>query len=639
MIHAVSPAAYKVILDENVHCLPSTTTLKKVTRRVNSMTSVDNSAYLQLRVSKLNEPDRTVTLIIDEIYIAKRVEYSGGGVQGLTADGSTLLCFMVKSFASKYKDIVAIYPMDKLTATTLFDCYNDVMSLLRRVVAILVDNAANNRKFFVDCLCNGNLAPSILDPVIGHPVFLLFDPVHTIKNVYNNFQSRKVFECPPMARNLPTGCTADFSHVVDLFQHESTMSLKKAHRLTPATLQPRSIEKTSVKLAVSLFCESTRDALQYYATHKGRTSWGTTADFITLLLKLWNVLNVKTRTKGKHKRDYTMNPVRSSLDWKLDFLREFADFLLAWETSGKRGLSKETFLVLRHTGRALSECASFLLDRRKFNFVLLGHLQSDAIESQFGWLRQLAGANYYISMRQVLEGDRKIRALSLLKYSHLSLTDIDAALPAESDPAHPASSVDSVADSLANSISFSVSPSSNDANIVFYVSGAIARSAIRTMKCDSCRDSLTDPNALPTFELDELLGTSDCCVASFLDTINRGGLMRPSDYTFLLCVHCWRVFEEVQTSPDLMSKFLAATCHRSLFMSVIDRLTSSNICGEDMIGDNFCFKGHDPWRLVVHRFFNCVCKNLVRQLTYTATPQSQQSKRRKIDKLQSTVRV
>ena len=58
---------------------------------------------------------------------------------------------MVKSLANKYKDIVAIYPMDKLTAVKLFDCYNEVMSLLRRnamnVVAILVDNAATNRKF------------------------------------------------------------------------------------------------------------------------------------------------------------------------------------------------------------------------------------------------------------------------------------------------------------------------------------------------------------------------------------------------------------------------------------------------------------------------------------------------------------
>jgi len=161
MIHAASPAAYQVLWDENVLCLPSTKTVKKVTRRLNWITAVDNSAYLQLRVSQLIEPERTVTLMIDEIYIAKRVEYTAGGVQGLTTESSvasTLLCFMVKSLANKYKDFVAIYPMDKLIAVKLFDCYSEVMSLLRRtamnVVAILVDNAAS-------LLPTGNFLPTV----------------------------------------------------------------------------------------------------------------------------------------------------------------------------------------------------------------------------------------------------------------------------------------------------------------------------------------------------------------------------------------------------------------------------------------------------------------------------------------------
>lgn len=72
--------------------------------------------------------------------------------------------------------------------------------------------------------------------------------------------------------------------------------------------------------------------LQSYATHEGRLSWSAIDDFITLLLKLLNVLNVKTRTMGKHKRDHTMDPVRSFLDLKLAFLHEFANFLQEWET-------------------------------------------------------------------------------------------------------------------------------------------------------------------------------------------------------------------------------------------------------------------------------------------------------------------
>jgi hypothetical protein len=102
---------------------------------------------------------------------------------------------------------------------------------------------------------------------------LIFDPVHDIKNVYNNFQKRKKFECPEMERNLPAGCTADFRHIADLFTMEANMSLKKAHRLTPAALEPKSIEKTSVKLATSVFSESTRDALEFYAANEGKNEW------------------------------------------------------------------------------------------------------------------------------------------------------------------------------------------------------------------------------------------------------------------------------------------------------------------------------------------------------------------------------
>jgi len=111
MLHAARASAYNVLLEADVLCLPSVSTLKKVTKRLDSQTDLDNTAYLKLRTTRLSEQQRVVVLIIDEIYVAKRVEYSAGDVQGLTADGSvasTLLCFMIKSLKSKYKDIVVI---------------------------------------------------------------------------------------------------------------------------------------------------------------------------------------------------------------------------------------------------------------------------------------------------------------------------------------------------------------------------------------------------------------------------------------------------------------------------------------------------------------------------------------------------
>jgi hypothetical protein len=154
--------------------------------------------------------------MIDEIYIAKRVEHSGGKVQGLTSDGSvasTLLCFMVKSLACKYMDVVAIYPMAKLTAEKQFECYKEVRELLKtaplNIAAISVDNASTNRRFLTDYLCQGELKTHIVDSVTGQPTFLIIDPTHDLKNIYNNFQSRKKFECPPMGSDLPDGCSAN----------------------------------------------------------------------------------------------------------------------------------------------------------------------------------------------------------------------------------------------------------------------------------------------------------------------------------------------------------------------------------------------------------------------------------------------
>jgi len=71
--------------------------------------------------------------MINEIYVAKRVEYAGGELTGLTADGSVaspLMCYMVKSVAGKFREFVAMYPMAKLTAVKQFECYKEETTLL-----------------------------------------------------------------------------------------------------------------------------------------------------------------------------------------------------------------------------------------------------------------------------------------------------------------------------------------------------------------------------------------------------------------------------------------------------------------------------------------------------------------------------
>ena len=49
----------------------------------------------------------------------------------------------------------------------------------------------------------------------------------------------------------------------------------------------------------------------------------------------------------------------------------------------------------------------YLLEKHKkiLDYVLLGKIQSDKIEGQFGHLRKLAGGNYWASVRQFMENE------------------------------------------------------------------------------------------------------------------------------------------------------------------------------------------------------------------------------------------
>ena len=89
------------------------------------------------------------------------------------------------------------------------------------------------------------------------------------------------------------------------------------------------------------------------------------------------------------------------------------------------GLTEHTSRALHQTCEAITQMSKYLLENCGFNYVLLGKIQSDMIERRFSRIRQLSGANYYISMRQLQESDRKIRSISLLKYSQISIAEID----------------------------------------------------------------------------------------------------------------------------------------------------------------------------------------------------------------------
>ena len=121
------------------------------------------------------------------------------------------------------------------------------------------------------------------NPATGKPLFFIFDTTHNIKNVFTNFQTKKIFQFYPSIGSEKI--QADFNHINEFFLYELDKSLKIAHKLTNSIVAPSPIQKVSVKLANGIFNESTSNALKYYSESVNK-DWSSTAAFLVWIKKL-----------------------------------------------------------------------------------------------------------------------------------------------------------------------------------------------------------------------------------------------------------------------------------------------------------------------------------------------------------------
>ena len=138
------------------------------------------------------------------------------------------------------------------------------------------------------------------------------------------------------------------------------------------------------------------------------------------------------------------------------------------------------------------ELAEYLLDYHGFKYLLSGKLMSDPIEGRFGWHRQLNGGNFFMSVKQVLEAEKKIRCLSLLQeqilFTAAGISKQDDAPVDDQDDQAEEDECSWFIDLLATA-SIDDIPDS-DAVVCYYVSEYIARSISRRRRCCCCKDLL-----------------------------------------------------------------------------------------------------------------------------------------------------
>ncbi len=359
-----SPALYGRLVEEEILSLPSIRNLQYLSSCFGTDVNLteETKAYLRARFHKLCERERLVEIMIDEINIQQKLEFSHGKLHGWN-DGNlckTLLSFMIQSIAGSHEDVVALYPLSKISSEIIKKNFDAILACLcdigYTVVVVSVDNAAANRKFYVYALCNGELRSSIPNPHRpGEVIFLLFDSVHNFKNLRNNFNNRKVLLFPDFDC-FDKILTAKYKHVEDLYAFELTKPVKLAHKLSHKVLHPSTIEKTNVQLADSFFHESTINALIFYAKEQlpdgpSTDGWLETSKFMQLVRQHWNIVNVKSCLLGQKKLNVWQKPIKGVDSESVQFLLKFASWLRRWQSMRDRShsLTRETFTALIQT--------------------------------------------------------------------------------------------------------------------------------------------------------------------------------------------------------------------------------------------------------------------------------------------------
>ena len=120
--------------------------------------------------------------------------------------------------------------------------------------------------------------------------------------------------------------------------------------------------------------------------------------------------NKDLRFKDDFSRQLILN------DERFSFLSRMVYWIDVWKALPGKGskLSPQTFTSLKHSCLALLILVNFLTSECRLNYVLSYFLQTDPIEHHFGLYRMLSGANYHISLCQILESERRLKVSDIL---------------------------------------------------------------------------------------------------------------------------------------------------------------------------------------------------------------------------------
>ena len=171
-------------------------------------------------------------------------------------------------------------------------------------------------------------------------------------------------------------------------------------------------------------------------------------------------------------------------------------------------------------------------------------MQSDALERRFSWYRQSSGANYYISVLQILQSKKVIRTRSLIDQG-FNMKDVQVIFDAVNNSGQTDTDESALSEHgsvRSENIQVHIETHSEDRSIIYYVAGSIARAILKKTKCEMCTELLSAAK----MEVQSI--NFDCIDArqEFISDVSRDGLLKPSDVVYITCMHAFVIYKSIK---------------------------------------------------------------------------------------------
>ena len=511
----ISPACYHYLQSLDSLSLPHYSTLQRLYTKF----GLDSEyiTFLEKATSDFNQRERNVIVQMDEIHVKSEFTYKGGIIigssQNITDPAKTIFAFMVSSLSKKWSTIVRLLPCSNSSAMDIFPIIKHVIEDIERcglfVKVICTDNYPMNVnifKMFSPTHTLEPIVPHILDP--DRILILLFDFVHILKSIRNNWLNQKDCNCTfsfPSFEDFTEIHSASFEKIRALYKADQSSLAKLAPRLTAKACWPSSLERQNVTLALRVFDNSTASALKVccFSEPHSDTHFHT-AEFITIICDIWKMFNINTPYKGIRLNDELSHPFVLN-DPRFNYVSRVIDWLEKWKNLPKKTgkLTTQTFTSFRHSCIAITSIINHLIQDCDFTYVLTSFLQNDPLEHHFGLYRMMSGAQYHISYCQILESERRIKLSSILKLfsnqastEELSISEFIGSFSTSSEHQHfPNLDLEHFISSLQNYSDITVTTQTLQA--LAFIAGYTVHSYFKkSNRCQACLSFLTEDSTI-----------------------------------------------------------------------------------------------------------------------------------------------